>query len=137
MTARAIIQMLGLFAAATTASGVVFDSKTIEIDFTTASATNSCEWLPAARYRITERGLGWDGAPAGQQINGGEILLHPVAVGFFWRTAHSVSIRAEILPGPQELKSPDAKPYWRSPGQLYARYSPDLAHWSTWQALSL
>lgn len=136
MLARLALQVLGLLAAATTASGVVFDSKAIIIDLTRPDATNLCEWFPRERYTITEGGLGWEGTPTGQRINGGEVVVHPIAVGYFWRPARSVSIRVEILPGPEELKTPDGKSYWRNAGQLYARYSPDLIHWSTWQPLS-
>jgi hypothetical protein len=131
------LTLLGLLAATTTASGVVFDSKVINIDLTRSEATNLCEWFPGERYAITDGGLGWEATPTGQRINGGEIVVHPIAVGFFWRPARSVSIRAEILPGPEELKTPEGKPDWRNAGDLHARYSPDLIHWSTWQPLSL
>lgn len=137
MTVRVVFQVLGLLVAATTACGVVFDSKTVEIDLTAPDATNACEWLPSERYGLTDEGLGWEGSPTGQRINGGEIVVHPIAVGYFWRPANAVSIRVEILPGPEELKTPEGKPYWRNAGRLYARYSPDRVHWSTWQALSL
>jgi hypothetical protein len=99
------LTLLGLLAATTTASGVVFDSKVINIDLTRSEATNLCEWFPGERYAITDGGLGWEATPTGQRINGGEIVVHPIAVGFFWRPARSVSIRAEILPGPEELKT--------------------------------
>ncbi|MCW5557061.1 MAG: hypothetical protein KIT22_04385, partial [Verrucomicrobiae bacterium] len=88
-------------------------------------------------FGFTNLGRGWLGGPDGQEYNGGEILVHPVPVGFFWRPTRSVSIRAELSPGPQELKRPEGQSYWRNPGQMYARFSPDRVHWSTWQALSL
>jgi hypothetical protein len=132
-----ILEILALIASANVASGVVIDSTTIEIDLTDTNAARQCEWVPAERYGISKEGLGWEGGPGGQQANGGEILTHPVGVGFWFRPARSVHVRAELSPGPQELKRPDGKSYYLSPGRMYARHSPDREHWSSWQALTL
>jgi hypothetical protein len=137
MKTRRILEILALIASANATLGSVIDERTIEIDLTDTNAASQCEWVPADRYAITKKGLGWEGDPGGQQANGGEILTHPVGVGFWHRPTQSVHVRAELSPGPQELTNDDGKSYYDNPGRMYARHSPDHEHWSSWQGLTL
>jgi hypothetical protein len=136
MKTRCILEIFALIASADAALGSVIDERTIEIDLTDTNAASQCEWVPADRYAITKKGLGWEGDPGGQQANGGEILTHPVGVGYWHRPTTSVHIRAELSPGPQKLTDNDGHSYYADPGHMYARHSPDRQHWSSWQALT-
>ena len=137
MKARRTLEILALIASANAAMGVVIDSRTIEIDLTDTNAASQCEWVPADRFAITKKGLGWDGVSDGQHTEGGEILTHPVGVGYWHRPTTSVDVRAELSPGPQKLTDNDGHSYYADPGHMYARHSPDRQHWSSWQALTL
>ena len=137
MKTRRILEILALIASANAAMGVIFDSKTIEIDLTDTNAASQCEWAPADAFAITKKGLGWDGESNGQHLGAGEILTHPVGVGYWHRPTTSVHIRAELSPGPQKLTDNDGHSYYADPGHMYARHSPDRQHWSSWQALTL
>src|ERR1039457_4859277 len=111
MKARRILEILALIASANAALGSVIDERTIEIDLTDTNAASQCEWVPADGFTITKKGLGWDGVSDGQHTEAGEILTHPVGVGFWHRPTTSVHVRAELSPGPQELTY-DGKSYY-------------------------
>jgi hypothetical protein len=49
----------------------------------------------------------------------------------------TVSIQAEVIPAGDFTFTDNSVTFPHSAGVLYARYSPDLKHWSTWQALEL
>ena len=131
-----ILEILALVASANAALGSVIDERTIEIDLTDTNAASQCEWVPADRFAITKKGLGRDGVFDGDHPEEGEILTHPVGVGYWHRTTTSVGVRAELSPGPQE-RTYGKKSYYDDPGRMYARHSPDRQHWSSWQALTL
>ena len=131
------------------ASASIIDSKEIKIDFTKTNATSQCEWFPSERYSITKEGLGWGGPAEGKDaraqaaagslnisLNRGEILTRPVGIGLFWRPAQSARIRVELEPAPLEITNGDGKKFHLSSGQMFARHSPDLEHWTSWQRLS-
>lgn len=112
----------------------IIDIRELKIDLTNTNALSRCEWSPADKYSITSGGLGWDGAPDGNELGYGSILTKPFSLAYFWRPTTSVSIKVEMRPGPRMRTEPDAH-YWEDAGQMFARYSPDLVHWSSWQAL--
>lgn len=116
-------------------SGGILDSREIEIDFTKTNAANQCEWFPIGRYSITKEGLGWDGPADGEHLSAGEILTKPVGIGLFWRPAQAARIRVEIEPAPLQLSTGDGRKYRLQPGRMFARHSPDLVKWSSWQRL--
>ena len=136
MKACHILEILALIASANAALGSVIDERTIEIDMTDTNAASQCEWAPADAFAITKKGLGWDGESNGQHLGAGEILTHPVGVGYWHRPTTSVHVRAELSPGPQKLTD-HGHSYYDTPGYMYARHSPDRQHWSSWQALTL
>lgn len=114
------------------ASGVLGES--ITIDFTKPEdAAAKAEWIEDEKINLSDTGLGWDEDPT-VSIDGW-IKSKPIALGSSWRPATAVHIRVEIDPDPLEIQLPNGQIYIPSPGSVFARYSPDRKHWSTWQYL--
>jgi hypothetical protein len=103
----------------------VIDSIThAAVDFTKpADAKAKATWSEADRATVTPQGLGWDG-PADQGSRDVWIeTTEPIGLGVSWRPTMATHLRVTIT-------GPGAN------GQLYARYSADANHWTTWQPLA-
>jgi len=102
------------------ADAIINGYSELKVDFTSpTNASEKATWADPAKLVISGSGLGWDGNP--QHSHDAWIQTKPIAVGLWWRAPSAVSVRVAIYP--------------RIEGALYARYSPDLKHWSSWQAL--
>ncbi len=122
--------------AASTMSGLAggLVGNQLTIGFTNiADATNKATWADPDRLTISKDGLGWDGEAAASRD--GWIQTTPLAVGYSWRAPSSMNVSVELQPGPKEIKLRNGKKTTPYPGQAYVRHSPDLEHWSSWQAL--
>jgi hypothetical protein len=109
-------------------------SKKVDIDFTNeTNAQARATWSEPGKLTVSEEGLGWDGDGAASRD--GWIETMPVALGLSWRPTSAISVRVSIQPSPQEYTLGNGKKYTGDAGELYVRYSPDLKHWSSWQAL--
>jgi len=121
--------------ASVSARASIVDCKRLTIDFSDEKeAAAKAQWSEPERITIAKNGLGWDGDP--KTSRDGWFMTTPLALGFSWRPTISASITATIQPVPEEVKLNDGSVYtpWR--GQLYVRYSADIRHWSSWQALA-
>jgi hypothetical protein len=82
-------------------------------------AAKKAEWSDPDKIKATGEGLGW-----GDRNDKGwrDVWLQtvPIGIGYSWRPASAASIKATV-----EGAGAD--------GQLYARYSADGKHWTTWQ----
>jgi len=130
MRSSVAMVLIGMLVSSVSASSIEFSSLFIDltdIGDARAKATWSEEILS-----ITETGLGWNGEPASSQEGWMQTL--PLALGLSWRPPYSVSVRVsvdhEFLPDKGQGATP-------CPGMVYARYSPDMEHWSAWQALAV
>jgi hypothetical protein len=115
---------------------VMICSEKLEIDFANEQdARAKAEWSYEEKPTITEAGLGYDEEPEPASLHGGWIQTRPFVVGLSWRTPAIVILEVEITPAPKP-STPD-KEQTNLPwvGLVYARYSPDFKHWSSWQAL--
>ncbi len=110
-----------LFAGTAMTHAVIVQLKEMSIDFTDLQdATNKATWSVPEKIAVSKAGLGWDGDALASYD--GWIQTKPLALGLSWRPTSAISIRCAIRPPENE-------------GAVYARYSPDLAHWSSWQLL--
>jgi hypothetical protein len=125
-------------------SGVLFDRSTLyatisgmnqlQVDFTRLEdATNKATWAKPDKLGVTTNGLGWDGEAA--SLYEGWIQTKPLAVGLSWRPPGSVTVRVTIKPAPKAITLNSGQIYTPYSGQVFARYSPDFKHWSSWQVL--
>lgn len=106
----------------------------VKIDLTDAQdSAKKAKWARPEKIFISSGGLGWDGPPNAERD--GWIQTEPVAIGYSWRTPESMSVRVIIRPAPKEETLSNGQKYIPYPGAAYVRYSPDLAHWSSWQLL--
>jgi hypothetical protein len=113
---------------------VIFDSKQISIAFTNAGdAQTNATWSEPNKITVSKEGLGWDGDATGSRD--GWIHTRPLALGLSWRPAYAISVRATIQPPPREFTLSNGQKSTGDAGDMYVRYSPDLKHWSSWQAL--
>jgi hypothetical protein len=130
---------LGIVAALLAWSGPavasILDFKQLVIDLTDAAdARAKATWSEQGPVAVTDGGLGWDGEVAASYD--GWIETVPLAVGLSWRPAIGVSVRVSLRPGPRPFTLANGQSSSPSPGMVFVRYSPDLRHWSTWQAMS-
>jgi hypothetical protein len=106
-------------------------------DFTQADkVVKQVRWTDTKYLKVAADGLGWNGR-AKESRNVTIESRQPVAVGWSWHPVTTVSVYAEILPAGEFSFGPNSITFPVTAGVLYARYSPDGQHWSTWQALDL
>lgn len=114
--------------------GTMQGYKTFVLDFTKPEEVKSkATWSKPDRLDVTPDGLGWDGTSKGQYDAWIESV--PVAVGWSWRPVIAVTVTAEVLP-PGKFTFRENQTTWPR-GEIYARYSPDRKHWSSWQCLEM
>jgi hypothetical protein len=106
-------------------------------DFTQPEAVQKlARWTTPEHIGATPRGLGWDGeANASYDVTVSSRT--PVAVGWSWHPVTAVTVQAEVVPPGQFTFGTNSTTFPSTAGQLYARFSADGRHWSTWQALEL
>jgi hypothetical protein len=129
------LAIVGVAFLAEAVQGSIVNFNRLLIDFTKQEgAAAKATWSRPDKLTITAQGLGWDG-PAAGSISGW-IQTKPLAVGLSWRAASSVSLKVTIEPTPKPITLNSGETYTPYTGTVYARFSPDAKHWSTWQALS-
>jgi hypothetical protein len=98
-------------------------SNDFKIDLTQAKeAAQKAKWSDPDRIASTSDGLGWG---AGDEAGSRDFWLEttePMPIGLSWRPTSIVSLRVTVN-------------HSGTAGQLYARYSADGKHWTTWQPL--
>lgn len=124
-----------LLAGASSVYGVMDAEKEFVLDFGKPEQVKMrATWNDPDKFDITDEGLGWDG-PRNAHRDLAIQSTQLVGVGWSWRPVHAVHIRSQIKP-PGEFKFRE-KSVTYPPGQLYARYSPDGKHWSSWNHLQM
>jgi hypothetical protein len=97
-------------------------SSTFRLDLTNANeAAKKAKWSDPDRITVRPEGLGWG---QGNEQGSRDVWLQtePMGIGLSWRPTSMASIKASVeRPG--------------TSGMLYARYSADGKHWTTWQHL--
>jgi hypothetical protein len=99
----------------------------LDLDFTKPDVAKQARWTQSPVLKRGPHGLVCE-LPESSYIQFELQTTEPIAIGFWWRPARSASIAATL--------SPVASPSTTAPGQMFARYSPDTKHWSTWQVLA-
>jgi len=124
----------GLWWVAFAASAVISSVTQLKIDFTDPhNAEGKAVWSDTNRLNVTTNGLGWDGDAAA--IREGWIQTKPIGVGLAWRPASGVELRLRIEPAPKAITLNNGQTHTPYFGRVFARYSPDGKHWSSWHAL--
>jgi hypothetical protein len=85
-------------------------------------ARTKARWSDPDKVTVTPGGLGWGTAADQGSRDFWLETAEPLALGLSWRPTISTSLRVTV-------RDPGAN------GQLYARYSADAKHWTTWQPL--
>src|SRR5437899_2789976 len=123
-----IVPLLLFFASlavAPTSPAPVLDFDYLVIDFTNAKdARAKSEWHMPDGGEINDQGLGG----TKKVWTAWWIETKPLPIGLYLRPAYGASVTVTIKPPPLENGSPV--------GAVFARYSPDCKHWSSWQPLS-
>lgn len=132
--ALALVGWLVLTFVAASSHASILDAKQVSIEFTNAvDATAKATWSTPDRVTVSTNGLGWDGEPAASRD--GWIQTKPLAIGLSWRPTSAISVRVTIQPPPSEIVLNSGQRTTPDGGDVYVRYSPDMAHWSSWQVL--
>ncbi len=102
--------------------GEIISGTPFALDLTNPrEAARKARWADPDRITVTAQGLGW-GTAADRATRDFWLETEPVGVGLSWRPTAIATIRATV-------RQP------ASSGLLYARYSADGKHWTTWQLL--
>ncbi|MEO5802721.1 MAG: hypothetical protein ABIR24_04265 [Verrucomicrobiota bacterium] len=96
------------------------------------SAITNVTWA-GSELSIATNGLGWNGASL--ESRGFWMQSIPVGIGTSWRPAQSAKVSVEIFPQFAAITFSNGQKGTPSPPSVFARYSPDKKHWSSWQAL--
>ena len=116
-----------------TAHGVMERSKRLVLDFTRLEeARQKATWTDSLHFPLSDQGLGFSGSENTWRHLTVE-TTEPVAVGWSWRPVSGVTIVAKIEP-PGKFQFGDGSVTYPH-GSMFARYSPDGKHWSSWQNL--
>jgi hypothetical protein len=108
-------------------------SREIVLDLTNlAEAQKQARWADPERIDINKKGMGWDG-PSNAYRDFWIETTDDIAVGWSWRPVQSVTIKAEVEMSEMSGSSETTKLFYS--GQLFARFSCEGLHWSTWQLL--
>jgi hypothetical protein len=122
---------------------VMSGQQSVVLDFTKPGEISAkVQWSDPEYIEATSDGLGWD--PTGQtRLPRSEWhrlsrdvwveTTELIAVGWSWRPVSAVRVRAERVPSGEFTFGDNSITY--ASGQLFARYSPDAVHWSTWHVL--
>ncbi len=141
------VLVLLILVLSTASSGAdLLDSKLVTIDFTNPrEVAKQATWNDPKIIQASEQGLSlnWNkrplrtkGIPANERGTFTKnVIVHvePVPIGWSWRPVTSVWVHAEVTPPGEFVYLPDRAEY--PPCEVFARYSPDLKNWSSWQAL--
>lgn len=127
-----ILLLFALWAPQATLGGIL-GMERLEIDFCKPSARSKATWSPNNKLTLTKQGLGWKGEARSSWD--GWIRTAPLAIGTSWRPTRSARLQVYITPAPQPVKLANGQSYTPHGGQVFARFSPDKRHWSTWQML--
>jgi hypothetical protein len=99
----------------------IISSTDYALDLTKGKAAPKAEWADPDRIKVTDEGLGW-GKSAEEGSRDFWLQTEPIGIGTSWRPTSITTVKATI-----EGTGSD--------GLLYARYSADGKHWTTWQQL--
>ena len=108
----------------------------VVLDFTQPDKIKQmAHWTDEHYINSTRDGLGWDGKARERRDIAIE-TVEPTAVGWSWHPVTTLIIDTEVIPaGEFTFKENGGIAFPSAAATLYARYSPDGKHWSTWQAL--
>jgi hypothetical protein len=129
-----VLLLVGCIAGVQSQASMAFWTR-LTIDFTDAKdAEAKASWFEPDKLTLTASGLGLDGDAASSRD--GWIQTKPFAVGLSWRPTAAVQMHVQILPPVKLITLTNGQTTTAWVGQVFARYSPDCKHWSSWQALS-
>lgn len=126
-----IAGILGLFATISFSS--ILGSKSIYIDFRNPTDLDKQAIISdTSILTLSKDGWGWEGEGVTHE---GWFKTKPLAIGLSWRPTFVATIRVVIKPKVHEIDFDKEHKMMPDIGDIYVRYSSDLVHWSTWQAL--
>ena len=131
-----IVCLISIYIAITSSdcNAGILDISPLHIDFTNlGDASEKSSWEPVQKLCISDQGLGCKNQTLSQTE--GSIRTKPVPIGRSWRPASSVHVRFTLNFDSNENSIAADPTRKTATGTVYARFSPDLKHWSTWQRL--
>lgn len=103
------------------------------LDFTDPHVAQQASWTHSASIKPGPHGL------VGEESSGWMPFqlqtTEPFAIGSYWQAARAATIYAQLSPAAPLVSNGQTS--FPGAGRMFARYSPDTKHWSTWQVLGL
>jgi len=115
------------------AAAVIIVKNPLQVDFTQPEDANAKATWSSTNAGLSKEGLGWSGNPP--RTSNLWIETRPLPLKLAWRPPASVGLRLQVDMSTTMIAQPDGKPQEPAIGCLYARYSGDAKHWSSWQPL--
>ena len=138
MICRAIsgcVWLAAVLVVVSSARAAILGSQSLEIDFTrTDDAARKATWSDPDRLTCTAHGFGLDAED--NACRDGWLQTVPVGIGTRWRPTGWAHLRVTLKPARRKVTLPNGQSYEPAGPRLYARHSPDAAHWSDWQPLT-
>jgi hypothetical protein len=135
LLATLVIATVSSLAIATDADAGILGMHQVKLDFTKAEIAKQVTWTASPKLTTGPHGLTYD-AQSAEVIDVVVQTTEPIATGTSWRPTRYVSLRATMSPVATSFKLANGQQSTPTPGNMFARYSPDAKNWSTWQALT-
>jgi hypothetical protein len=131
---KILLIVLGLCLAPVSVYSFMVGREELRINFTEPQdADAKASWSDTNRLTVTTNGVGWDGeATASRDC---WIQTKPVAVGPAWRPPTAVDLSVGLDPEPKPVALKNGQTHKPAYPRVFARYSPDCKHWSSWNEL--
>jgi hypothetical protein len=131
---RRVAIVVAVLAVSPLALATIGGMQQLKLDFTKADVAKQATWTKHEKLVRDGRGLRFD-APGTDSLDFSIQTTEPYAIGTTWRPARGASIVARVSPPFAPIKLPNGETYTPYAGSMFARYSPDAKHWSSWQVL--
>ncbi|MBX3161647.1 MAG: hypothetical protein KF773_37145 [Deltaproteobacteria bacterium] len=133
--ALTIVAVVAVVVAASTATAGILGMHQLKLDFTRPGAAKQATWTSSPKLVLGPKGL--ELRAPGPEVFDLALTTEPMATGTSWRPAGGVGITATVSPAAAPVTLDNGQTYTPQPGRLYARYSPDAKHWSSWQVMAM
>jgi hypothetical protein len=121
--------------ASISANAEIIGFNELVINFTNPTvAVTNVTWSEPDNFLVSTNGFGWGNGET-NKYRDFWIQSIPVAIGTSWRPAKGTYVSIRIDPQKKPIVSDNGRTYSLNDSHVYARYSPDKKHWSSWQAL--
>lgn len=128
-----IVGLMGMMLASAQATIHLQDEVSIDLTDANCVAEHILTWSPQDKVKQGQKGLLFANSSVNTSVDF-NLMTKAYPVGLSWRTTYGVNLGVELRPLGETIHS-DIGMLHPSFYTVYARYSPDLKNWSSWQVM--